>query len=132
MNQLIESGRLVWRLLQDNRVPAWVKAGIPVIVALYLLFPIDFLPDFIPVLGQLDDIGVILLGMSLIVRFSPTNVVEEHRRALGIQMDYASGATSRTTRDRTQRDYGEPTRRVTPNGSGTIEGEYKVVDEDRK
>ena len=82
--EIFERGKLVWRLMQDQRVPTWIRIGIPAIVFLYFISPVDIIPDFILGLGQLDDLGVILLGMSLFIRLAPSNVVEEHRRALGI------------------------------------------------
>jgi len=51
---LLNSFRVAWQLLWDGRVPLSTKI-IPVIVVLYILSPIDIIPDFIPGLGQLDD-----------------------------------------------------------------------------
>jgi uncharacterized membrane protein YkvA (DUF1232 family) len=69
--------RLAWRLLRDRRMPAAVKAVIPALVA-YLLMPLDIIPDFIPVIGQLDDLLLIALAVGLVVRFTPVEVLEEH------------------------------------------------------
>jgi uncharacterized membrane protein YkvA (DUF1232 family) len=109
--EIFERGKLVWRLMQDQRVPTWVRIGIPAIVFLYFISPVDIIPDFILGLGQLDDLGVILLGMSLFIRLAPSNVVEEHKRALGIEPDVVQS--------------GQPTRRV-HRDSAPIEGEYTV------
>jgi uncharacterized membrane protein YkvA (DUF1232 family) len=73
--------RLAWRLLCDRRMPALVKAVIPALVA-YLLMPLDIIPDFIPVIGQLDDLLLIVLAVGLVVRFAPVQVLEEHIRRL--------------------------------------------------
>ncbi|HEY0072238.1 MAG TPA: DUF1232 domain-containing protein, partial [Chloroflexia bacterium] len=86
ITQLLENGRLAIRLFNDPRVPGWVRYGIPLLAVLYLVMPLDILPDFIPVLGQLDDIGVIVLGMSLMAKLAPSYVVDEHRRALGYDL----------------------------------------------
>lgn len=51
--------RLLRRLLLDERVPLWQKA-IPVAAALYLVSPLDLIPDVLPVIGQLDDLAVLL------------------------------------------------------------------------
>lgn len=78
---LIEQVMLTFRLLKDRRVPIWTKVLL-FVPFLYLLSPIDILPDFIPVLGQLDDISIILLGMRLFEALSPTDVVAEHRLSI--------------------------------------------------
>jgi len=70
--------RLGWRLLRDPSVPAWSKL-IPIGTVLYLLFPLDFIPDVIPGLGQLDDLTLILLGLKLFIDACPKPVVEKHR-----------------------------------------------------
>jgi uncharacterized membrane protein YkvA (DUF1232 family) len=69
--------RLVWALLRDGRVPAQQKLILAGIVA-YLFFPIDLIPDFVPVLGQLDDLAVVLLGLDLFIRSAPPDLVDEH------------------------------------------------------
>jgi uncharacterized membrane protein YkvA (DUF1232 family) len=75
---LVQQGRLAWRLLNDGRVPGWVKI-IPVAALLYFLSPIDLLPDFaIPGLGELDDLVVILLALKMFVDLSPAGIVGEH------------------------------------------------------
>lgn len=69
--------RLVWALLRDGRVPAAQKL-ILVGIGAYLFLPIDLIPDFVPVLGQLDDFAVILLGLDLFIRSAPAEVVDDH------------------------------------------------------
>jgi uncharacterized membrane protein YkvA (DUF1232 family) len=69
--------RLVWALLRDGRVPGQQKLILAGIGA-YLFFPIDLIPDFVPVLGQLDDLAVVLLGLDLFIRSAPAEIVEEH------------------------------------------------------
>ena len=68
---------LVWRVLRDRRVPLGAKLVFPALAA-YLATPIDIIPDFIPVLGQLDDVVVLVLGGVLLVRSVPGTVIEEH------------------------------------------------------
>src|SRR2546423_3156740 len=69
--------RLVWALLRDGRVPAQQKLILAGIGA-YLFFPLDLIPDFVPVLGQLDDLAVVLLGLDLFIRSAPQDLVDEH------------------------------------------------------
>jgi len=63
---------------RDPRVPWYCKA-LAVAVASYALWPIDLIPDFIPVLGYLDDLIVVPLGIALVVRLMPPEVIEEYR-----------------------------------------------------
>ena len=122
LNEMIYRGRLVWRLLNDGRVPAWLKIGIPLIVLIYFITPVDLIPDFIPVVGQLDDIGVLLLGMSLMIRLAPQYVVDEHREALGYDASVGtmpkSGGNGRSRSSSAGK---------TTTDDGTIDGEYKIV-----
>jgi uncharacterized membrane protein YkvA (DUF1232 family) len=75
---LVKQARLVWRLLKDNRVPGWVKL-IPVAGLIYLISPIDLLPDLmLPGLGEVDDVMIILLALKGFVDLSPPGVVREH------------------------------------------------------
>lgn len=67
--------RLAWRLFWDRRVPAAYKL-VPVATLLYLLSPIDFLPDWLLGLGQLDDVGVFLLGLQVFTRIVPRSILD--------------------------------------------------------
>ena len=69
--------RLAVGLARDPRIPLRVRL-IPPAIILYLAMPIDLIPDFIPVLGQLDDIIVVFVGVRLLLRFAPRDVVEAH------------------------------------------------------
>ncbi len=76
---------LAWRLFWDQRVPLWSKVIPPAALA-YVLFPLDIIPDVMIGLGQLDDIAVVLLGLKLFIELAPSDVVREHLRALGAQI----------------------------------------------
>lgn len=73
--------RLAWRLFRDGRVPLRARAILPAIV-LYLAMPLDVIPDFIPVLGYLDDVLIVLAAAWLLLRLIPDQVVEQHVAAL--------------------------------------------------
>ena len=81
--------RLVWALIRDGRVPAQQKL-ILVGIGAYLFFPIDLIPDFVPVLGQLDDLAVVLLGLDLFIRSAPADIVEEHLARISQDKDQLS------------------------------------------
>jgi uncharacterized membrane protein YkvA (DUF1232 family) len=74
--------RLALRLLRDGRVPLGLRL-LPPLLVLYLALPLDFVPDFIPVLGQLDDLLIVGGGLVLILRFTPLALLEEHLRDIG-------------------------------------------------
>lgn len=63
---------------RDPRTPWYVKALVGLIIA-YALSPIDLIPDFIPVLGYVDDLIIVPLGLVLVFRLIPREIVEEHR-----------------------------------------------------
>ena len=63
---------------RDPRTPFLVRA-LAVLVAAYALSPIDLIPDFIPVIGYLDDIVLVPLGLALVVRLTPPAVMESAR-----------------------------------------------------
>ena len=65
---------------RDPRVP-WYAKALALAVAAYALSPIDLIPDFIPVLGYLDDIVIVPLGIALVRRLIPTSLLDEHRAA---------------------------------------------------
>jgi uncharacterized membrane protein YkvA (DUF1232 family) len=71
---------------RDPRVPRYVKllAGC---VAAYALSPVDLIPDFIPVLGYLDDLLIVPAGILLVVRLMPPGLMAEHRAAAAAARD---------------------------------------------
>ena len=63
---------------RDPRVP-WYPKCMAVLVAAYALSPIDLIPDFIPVIGYLDDLVLLPLGALLVIRLVPPGIMAEHR-----------------------------------------------------
>lgn len=64
---------------RDQRVP-WPAKIIALLVVAYLLSPLDLIPDFIPVLGYLDDIVIVPLGIALAIRCIPADIWADCRR----------------------------------------------------
>lgn len=78
LRAFIDQVRLTLALMRDPRVPIWAKV-IPILGIVYVLSPLDFIPDVMIGLGQLDDLAIILGGMRLFAAVVPADVVEEHR-----------------------------------------------------
>jgi uncharacterized membrane protein YkvA (DUF1232 family) len=68
----------LWLASRDPRVPWHAKAAAAAVAA-YALSPVDLIPDFIPVIGHLDDLVIVPLGILLAVRLVPAPVMEELR-----------------------------------------------------
>ncbi|MGZ2456942.1 YkvA family protein [Rhizobium anhuiense] len=68
----------LWFAARDPRVP-WHAKTVAGTVAAYALSPIDLIPDFIPVLGYLDDLLIVPLGIMLAIRLVPVEVMIELR-----------------------------------------------------
>lgn len=72
----------LWLAARDPRVPWYAKATAAAVAA-YALSPVDLIPDFIPILGYLDDLLIVPLGVALAIRLVPAPVMAELRmRAL--------------------------------------------------
>jgi len=90
MGKLGEWARIVRRdahalylVARDPRVPWYVKV-LALGVAGYALSPIDLIPDFVPVLGYLDDLVIVPLGVLAIVKLIPPAIMAEHRAAASV------------------------------------------------
>ena len=68
----------LWIAARDPRVP-WYAKALAMAVAAYALSPIDLIPDFIPVLGYLDDLVIVPLGILLVVALIPSALMAEFR-----------------------------------------------------
>lgn len=64
---------------RDPRLP-WTVRALALLVAAYALSPVDLIPDFIPVLGLLDDLVLVPLGVALVMRLTPPEVRRDARR----------------------------------------------------
>ena len=75
--QLVQQFRLSWALLLDSRVPLVLKI-IPLGAVAYVLSPIDLIPDLLPLLGQLDELGVLMTALTMFNSMAPADVAAEH------------------------------------------------------
>jgi uncharacterized membrane protein YkvA (DUF1232 family) len=104
--QFIRTIYLAIRLLFSPKVPLWPKI-IPVAAVLYLVFPFDFIPDFIPGLGQLDDLTIILIALWAFVQLCPRDVIQ-HMQDTGNAPDNRSSRAD----------------------AKIVDGSYRVMDQD--
>lgn len=107
LGQIIRSVRLVWRLLSDRRVPLLNKLVLPGLFLAYLLWPVDLVPDFLPLFGQLDDLALLTLGMKLFIDLCPAELVRQHRDDI---------------------HPGDPGQPVTDGSGEVVDAEYRVVE----
>lgn len=109
---LFDRFTLSWRLMADGRVNLPHKV-IPVLALLYLISPVDFVPELLlgPLapLGVIDDIGIVLLALDFFIRMAPSDVVREHLEDL-------------------QRRYTGAAQRKSKTDDNVVEGEYRYRD----
>ena len=65
--------RLLWRALRHPQSPGWLKLGVAGLV-LYVLSPIDLIPDVIPIVGVLDDVVLVPLVIGWLLRRLPASL----------------------------------------------------------
>ena len=104
LKQIIQTLRLAWRVLNDSRISLFPKL-IPAAALVYVVSPIDLIPDFILGLGQIDDIGIVVLGIALFIEMCPRAIVDAHRAALDAELD------------------------APPKEEDVIDGSYRVMDD---
>lgn len=81
LRTLVSQARLAWRLVREPAVPLILKT-IPFLGIVYVVSPLDFVPDIIPVLGQLDDLGIVLVALEAFLRLCPAAAAGFHRAAI--------------------------------------------------
>src|SRR5688572_6466061 len=85
---LLADGLLAARLLRDRRVPLLPKLIVPLFL-LYFFSPFNLPFQWVPILGQVDDLGLALLAMAAFLRWCPPHLVAE--QAARLQSELASG-----------------------------------------
>jgi uncharacterized membrane protein YkvA (DUF1232 family) len=68
----------IYRAAHDPRVP-WYAKALAFCVAGYALSPIDLIPDFVPILGYMDDVVIVPFGILIVIKLIPPEIMEEHR-----------------------------------------------------
>ena len=76
--RLINSISLIWKLMTDKRVPFVIRMAIP-LALIYVVSPVDFLPDLIPFAGRIDDLVALAIGLMVLLKLAPKKVVNEYK-----------------------------------------------------
>ena len=114
LSALMNQVRLGWYLLTDGKVSLLTKAIIPAAL-LYVISPIDIIPDMIPVAGQLDDLGIVMAGVALFIRMCPPELVQYYRDQLNLGHQEATSSSHEIT--------------TPPDDEDSIDTTYRVLDE---
>ena len=72
-------GLMLWFACRDSRTPGWLKL-VGFLVVAYALSPVDLVPDFIPVLGYLDDVILLPVLIWLVLRYLPKHIAVDCRK----------------------------------------------------
>lgn len=81
IRSFVSNVRLSFRLLREPHVPIWAKA-VPLAALVYLVFPLDFVPDVLPFVGEIDDLAVVLIALQAFLFLCPSRAVLFHRDAI--------------------------------------------------
>lgn len=93
---VIKEIQLAWQLFHDERVPSYAKILPAALVGIYIIFPLDLIPDLFLGLGQIDDLAVFLLGLALFRALVPDHLIKEYTTGKKDVRQEANKATSGT------------------------------------
>ncbi len=81
LRKTAKQARLLWSLYRDPRTPKSFRICAWLLV-IYLVMPVDLIPDYIPGLGQIDDLLVAALGIKILLKLCPPRLVQEHKERI--------------------------------------------------
>ena len=84
---------LAGRLLREPRVPIHVKV-VPVLAALYVISPLDVVPDVLPIIGEIDDLTLVVIALVVFLKVCPPAAVAFHRGAIAERRPFAPMSTT--------------------------------------
>jgi uncharacterized membrane protein YkvA (DUF1232 family) len=95
-SQLRRQTLVVYFAARDPRMPFHVRA-VALLVAAYAVSPIDLIPDFIPVIGYLDDLLLLPLGIAWVIRHTPPEVLDNARKRVELATEKPVSYVAATT-----------------------------------
>jgi uncharacterized membrane protein YkvA (DUF1232 family) len=126
LREIVQQVKLVYHLMLDPRVHPLAKL-IPIAAVAYLFFPVDLIPDVIPVLGQMDDAAIVMLGMRMFFEVVPPDVVREYLKRFArpvadsewkVMSDQPAGEPPASPAAEAAESHGE-----------VVEGDFRVADQ---
>jgi uncharacterized membrane protein YkvA (DUF1232 family) len=122
LRDVVQQIKLVYHLMLDPRVHPLAKL-IPIAAVAYVFLPVDLVPDIIPVLGQMDDAAIVMLGIRTFFEIAPPDVVREYLKRLARPL---ADSEWKMTADKPE---GEPPASPAAEVHGeVVEGDFRVAD----
>jgi uncharacterized membrane protein YkvA (DUF1232 family) len=123
LREVVQQIKLVYHLMLDARVHPLAKL-IPIAAVLYVISPVDLIPDVLPVLGQMDDAAIIMLGVRAFFEVAPPEVVREYLKRLARPVDDSEWKVMQTSAEEVSPE--TPAAEPPPE---VVEGDFKLADE---
>lgn len=76
LNSLKQNTYILYLVYKDKRIGFWRKAFLGLVIG-YLFSPIDLIPDFIPIIGYLDDLIIVPIGIVIALKIIPKDIIED-------------------------------------------------------
>ncbi len=122
LREVVQQIKLLYHLMLDPRVHPLAKL-IPIAAVAYVISPVDIISDVIPVLGQLDDAAIVMLGLRMFFEVAPPDVVREYLKRLARPVTDSEWKVVQTPNE------GAASEPPAEPGREVVEGNFKLTDE---
>ncbi len=85
--RVMDNVKRAWRIFRDPSVSPMIRYGIPMLGLLYLISPIDIIPDVLLGLGQLDDAAILILLSQLMIMLAPNDAVQRYQHPTSVSTE---------------------------------------------
>ena len=123
LREVVQQVKLLYHLMLDPRVHPLAKL-IPIAALAYVISPVDIVSDVIPVLGQLDDAAIVMLGLRMFFEVAPPDVVREYLKRLARPVTDSEWKVVQTPSEGAS-----PEPPAAEPGPEVVEGNFKLTDE---